>query len=144
MNGKLKYWFQGNILYFKTEGDYSAGELIELINTALNDPALPKRFAILFDARLSTISRKVEEIKPISNVLHKWKDHIVCSAVVVSDDLSYGVTRQISVYDESHDRETEPFRAIEPALGWLKEKLKSIETDDPLPKKVGNDYQVHG
>ena len=126
MSEKLKYWFQGNILYFKTEGDYSAGELIELINTALNDPALPKRFALLFDARLSIISRKIEEIKPISNVLHEWKDHIVCSAVVVSDKLSYGVTRQISVYDEFHGRNTRPFCDIKPALDWLNKKLKAI------------------
>ncbi|MFC1535253.1 hypothetical protein ACFL7M_18040 [Thermodesulfobacteriota bacterium] len=119
----IPYRIQDNILFLKAESDYSAEEFLDLLKKALNDPGIPKRFTILIDARFSEAKHRIEEIEPIFAELRKWGKRITHVAVIVQSNLHFGLTRQAAFYTGHAGQETMPFREIESAMGWIKEKL---------------------
>jgi hypothetical protein len=131
---RLSYKFEDNILFLKVKGDYSEEEVIQLIKKAMNDTSIPERFPVLVDARLSEVKHKINEQEKIRKEFAEWLEKVMCSADVVQSDLHFGLSRQLSVFEEFEGREAEAFREMEPALAWIKEKMKADKSLEKGPQ----------
>jgi hypothetical protein len=103
-------------------GEYSTGEVRSTILNSLSDPQCPTNPSLLINLAesISIRSRSSDDIRTmadfVSSLRKRFNKRI---ALVVSNDLAYGLMRMSSAGSEERGIETEVFRKIDDAREWL-------------------------
>jgi hypothetical protein len=112
----------GNVLSLECVGSYAIEDLKNAFHEGLADPACPPRVALLFDVRKSASlsMRTAAEMQDVARFLGEHAETIGrrC-AVVVAEDVQYGLIRMGSTFGQDSGVRTEIFREVPQALAWL-------------------------
>jgi hypothetical protein len=116
----ISYEFDGDVVHFSAAGELSNPVVREALEAATRDPAFRPGMSILMhdlgsDYRISS-EQAYEAARDLSEMTRLYSPHI---AVVVSEDIKYGLGRMISAYCERHGIDFRVFRNLENARQWL-------------------------
>jgi len=105
----------------KVTGVVTLDELIENFDKQFNDPRYIKCTRELADVRDITPEITAEELRRYSDLVHRNVNKLptLRIAVVVNDDLTYGMARMYSSLIEDAERDVEVFRSVADAEQWL-------------------------
>lgn len=116
----LSYVARGRVVEVLLVGDYHEDEVSDLARRFRADPALPPSFDLLIDARDSNRVPTLAELETRVATLVALRDRFAGRvAMVVSDDLRFGLARLLEAHLEPFGIEAHAFRAVEPARVWL-------------------------
>lgn len=108
-----------NLVYVSGTGDIAAGELLNHLNELSSDDRYKAPMKKLVDYRRARpMSPPIEEIESFANEMSRLEEFFIDEklAVVVQDDLSFGITR---VFMALSKLESNVFREFDAALQWL-------------------------
>ena len=130
----VTHLFQGNVFCLKCVGYYGVQELKKTFLAGLADPQCPPHPALMFDVRASTslTTRTSAEIQDVARFLGEHADAIGrrC-AVLVTEDVHFGLIRMGSTYTQDTGVQTEIFRDMSEALTWLGTASNPDDTEPP-------------
>jgi hypothetical protein len=116
----LSYSLVGDVVEIEIAGFYAVDELRALVARMLADPDLPEKFRVLVDVRRSEVVPRVADIGARIDLAMSARDRIDGRiAVVVGDDLRFGLVRMVEAHLEPLGIEVHPFREIKTARAWL-------------------------
>jgi hypothetical protein len=116
----VRYTISGDLLTLCLEGQFDTAELFRVGHEARTDPLLPRPFRLLFDLTESKASAAHREIIERVGELARYKGEFVPRiAVLVSDNLHYGLTRVHEGYASHEEISIKPFGCRSEALAWI-------------------------
>uniref|UniRef100_A0A832I2W3 STAS/SEC14 domain-containing protein n=1 Tax=Eiseniibacteriota bacterium TaxID=2212470 RepID=A0A832I2W3_UNCEI len=116
----LSYVARGRVVEVLLAGDYQEDEVSDLARRVRADPALPPSFDLLIDARASNRAPTVAELEMRVATLAALRDRLTGRiAMVVSDDLRFGLARLLEAHLEPFGMDARAFRSVESARAWL-------------------------
>ena len=121
MNGvRYELMSQGKILVLTTGPRFTTDDLLDTMRSAFGDPAVRRPLKLLLDNRGSKESASSTEVQRraalLGSLTHLLLPHM---AVVVSDDLHYGLARMGAAYVEESGFSVAVFRDFDEARVWL-------------------------
>ena len=125
----VSYSFEGRIFRLKNQGVSTVDEVVAAFEAALDDPDYPEHAVLLWDIResVSLKERSAGELQAIALRLGpKAHRHSNSSAIVVSDDLYYGLMRMATAYGDEFESNSKLFRDEAEAVEWI----ESLGTGD--------------
>ena len=116
----VSYEFDENVVHFTADGELSNPMVREALESATKDPSFRPGMSILMHDRGSdyqiSSDEAYEAARDLSDMMGLYSPHI---AVVVHEDIKYGLGRMIAAYCERHDIDFQVFRNFENARQWL-------------------------
>ena len=126
MNGKINYFVDGQVLKVRLEGNFTADELLELINRAFESPDMPEKVAVLIDACCSSVDIDQEDYQRIIDTFFSLADRIICFACITLSDKITDIIQQAAIYAEYNALGgVKPFPDKESAEKWIDEQRKN-------------------
>jgi hypothetical protein len=118
---EVSYDAEKNVLWRTISGDATLDELIGSISESLKRPDLPSGLRSVMDFRTVTSFGKPSDIRKYFNLIFQYKEKLkgIRVAVVVSDDVAYGLTRMLQAHTDRLPLEIGVFRDIDEATTWL-------------------------
>jgi hypothetical protein len=109
------------IVYTTIEGRINTDELLESLEHFMNHPDFSPCLNGLADLRNFEMDTFSADVMRIAELLIKYRNRIGPSktAVVISKDVTFGMTRMFQAFSEQSSIETAIFRNMEEALRWL-------------------------
>ena len=103
------------------DGYVSTDEIIEGLRNIMNHPDFRPGLNGIADLRNSDLNTFSADVKRIAELLVEYRDKTGPSrtAVLVSNDVTFGMTRVFQVFAEQSSVETAIFRDMEEAVQWL-------------------------
>lgn len=110
-----------NLVFTTIKGEVTANEVLAALTGLLDSPEYRPGLNGLVDLRESDMDPDAKEIRKIAALLINNKERIgeSRSAIVVSEDLAYGLARMFEAYADESSIETRIFRDMEAARSWL-------------------------
>jgi hypothetical protein len=119
----ISYSVNGEILSLTDIGHASAGEALQILEKALNDPLFSPGMNVLVNLTQFKGTETDEKIKYIARFLGTHYEHLgPRCAIVVSDPLHYGLSRIISAYTQFYQLTFEVFSDLSQAKQWVESK----------------------
>ncbi len=118
----VTYRFEGRIFRVASVGESTVEQLIETFEAALDDPDFPEGAILLWDTRGSTSLKEKSgaELGRIASILGpKAHRHSNKSALIVPNDLYYGLMRMATAHSDEFGSDSRIFRDEESALEWI-------------------------
>lgn len=116
----VSYDYYGDVVRFTAEGELSNPVVREALENATKDPSFQPGMSILMHDRGSSYQISSDEAyeaaRDLSEMTKLYSPHI---AVVVHEDIKYGLGRMIAAYCEKHGIDFQVFRHFENARQWL-------------------------
>ncbi len=110
----------GPILEVSASGDYSVQDIQSQLEAILAEQDGPDRRSLIVDATNSEHSPSAEELHAVADFASTLLDRIDHRiALVVSNDLRFGLGRMLEVYGGEFGLEFKVFRDRPEALDWL-------------------------
>jgi hypothetical protein len=111
------------IVYSTLSGELNVNELIEGLTEVLADEDFEPGISGITDLRSLRWESDQEDLRRLTRFVIEHKDRIgkSRSAVVVSGDRAYGMTRMFEVFSEQSSLEIGVFRDIDKARKWVTE-----------------------
>lgn len=105
------------------EGDVSHKEDLACFSAVLGDPAYRAGMGLLLDYRTRKSVATTEQVKEFVEAGAKLREALGDSrlAVVVSEEIAYGMSRMYSMLAEGESIPTRSFRDVDEAMRWLEE-----------------------
>jgi hypothetical protein len=109
------------IVFTTIAGQTSLDEILEGLKNILNHPDFGPGLNGIADLRQSELNTFQADVKKIADLMIEYRGTIGPSkaAVVVSRDITFGMTRVFQVFAEQSSVETAIFRSMEEALCWI-------------------------
>ena len=131
----ISYVFDGDVVLFTAEGELSNPIVRESLETAAKEPEFRPGMSILMhdlgsDYQISS-DEAYEAARDLSEMMELYSPHI---AVVVNEDIKYGLGRMIAAYCERHEIDFQVFRNFDNARQWL-DYVR--ETEDDVANESG-------
>jgi hypothetical protein len=116
----VSYEFDGNVVRFTCDGELSNPIVREALEAATKEAVFTPGMSILLhdlgsDYRISS-DEAYEAARDLNDLMGLYSPHI---AVVVSEDIKYGLGRMIAAYCERHGIDFQVFRNFDNARQWL-------------------------
>jgi len=116
----ISYGFDGDVVHFNADGELSNAVVRAGLEAATKDRAFRPGMSILMhdqgsDYQVSS-DEAYEAARDLSELTKLYSPHI---AVVVHEDVKYGLGRMIAAYCERHGIDFQVFRDFENARQWL-------------------------
>jgi hypothetical protein len=116
----LLYGVADGVLELRIEGTYSGDDLRAFSERIRTDASLPHRFQVLADIRRSNVVPAPAEMELRIQLIAAMRDRIAGRiAILVSDDLRFGIARVLEAHVEPLGIEVRPFRDMAAARAWL-------------------------
>lgn len=118
----IAYSYDLYIVVMHMDGKYDTDDLRAAILQALDDPQCPKNPVLLFDMRASQAlsDRSTSDVRQMAYFLAKHGSRFGRRlAMVVSNDLGYGLMRLGGTHAELGGLDADVFRDIAEARSWL-------------------------
>lgn len=120
----LECFADDGIIVVQQSGEVSIGAIANsLSNLLCHAPSLKPPFQILWDGRLAAASKSSQLIRTVA--IDIKNDYPLfasaCIALVVNNDLQFGLARLSQTYLEMEGLTVRVFRDLEPASLWLEE-----------------------
>lgn len=117
---------ENSIVYTKITGVLTSEELISGLEGLLDDPQFRPGLDGITDMSDSELDTFSIDAREIAELLVRYREKIGPSrtAVVVSKDITLGLTRMFQYFAEETSIETRIFSSIEEAREWLDESSK--------------------
>lgn len=112
---------ESGIVHTTIDGSASTDEIVDGLKSIMNHPDFKPGLNGIADLRNSDMEVFSADVKRIANLLIEYRNKIGPSktAVVVSKDVTFGMTRVFQVFAEQSSIETAIFRDRDEALQWL-------------------------
>lgn len=111
---------KGNIAVINIEGHFTLDELLDGFRQTLNDNDLKQNTHIMINGSKSKELPPTEILLKISEILCEGKDKFSCRlAILVSQNVRFGMARQLGAFLDSHNVSTRPFYDHDEAVEWL-------------------------
>jgi hypothetical protein len=112
---------EAGMVYTTIEGRINTDELLESLERLMNHPDFGPGLNGLADLRSMEIDTFSADVMRIADLMIKFRNKIGPSktAVVISKDVTFGMTRMFQAFSEQSSIETAIFRDREEALRWL-------------------------
>ena len=125
------YRIEDGILYIITGPRFDTEALAQVAGRALEDPEFKPPMSLLIDLRESEESASSQEIMRRASMLGEHRELFGGrAAVVVSDELHFGLSRIGSAWADGHGVNVEVFRDLDAAVVWLRRGLGSPQVSD--------------
>jgi len=116
----VSYEIDGDVVHLVADGELSNPMVREALEKATKEPAFRPGMSILLhdlgsDYRISS-DGAYEAARDLSELMESYSSHI---AVVVNEEIKYGLGRMIAAYCERHEIDFQVFRNYENARQWL-------------------------
>ncbi|MEZ5066209.1 MAG: hypothetical protein R3B81_15895 [bacterium] len=118
----LRIRIENPIVYADFEGETTDAEILTEIHRVWADPALPISFGLLIDVRRSESlgRRSPEKIQSLVSLLIPYVDRFRRRfAVVVAEDVQFGMVRMAAAFADFQHISIEVFRDLDSARAWL-------------------------
>lgn len=116
----VSFEFEGNVVLFTAEGDMTNVDIRAALERATEDPSFQPGMSILMHDLGSSYQPSSEQAyeaaTDLSELTKLYSPHI---AVVVHEDIKYGLGRMIAAYCERHGIDFQVFRNFDNARQWL-------------------------
>lgn len=118
-----------NVVYTRVTGDVQSQQVVEKLSSLINDPSYRPGLNGLVDLRRSTTHSSTEDVRHIAELLIASRERIGQSrtAIVVADELAFGLTRMFEAYAEDSSINTRIFWNMDEAYDWLAENTGQEE-----------------
>ena len=116
------YRFDSTIIVVELVGEYSIDDLRTAILTSLNDPRCPNNASLMIDLSKSQSihERSSTSVNAMATFIGSFgKKYNNRLAIVVPDDLTFGLMRMSSISADSYGIELKIFRDYTEARTWL-------------------------
>lgn len=126
---------EAGIIHTILSGEVGASDIIEAIEALFRHPDYRPGMIGLADLRSYTWRAETSDIKRIAQFMIANGDTIGRSrtAIVVSDDYSYGMSRMYEAFADASPIEVDVFRDMDEAVAWLRgaggREATSVEDD---------------
>jgi hypothetical protein len=112
---------ESGIVYTTIDGRTNTDEIVESLESLLNNPDFKPGLNGIADLRNSEMDTFSADVKRIAGLMIEYRNKIGPSktAVVISKDVTFGMTRVFQAFSEQSSIETAIFRDMEEALRWL-------------------------
>jgi hypothetical protein len=122
---------ESGIVYTTINGRTNTDEIVESLENLLNNPDFKPGLNGIADLRNSEMDTFSADVKRIAGLMIEYRNKIGPSktAVVISKDVTFGMTRVFQAFSEQSSIETAIFRDMEEALRWL--GARNAITDKP-------------
>ncbi|MGD8367808.1 MAG: STAS/SEC14 domain-containing protein [Desulfobacterales bacterium] len=119
----LNFTVDDGILVIQGGGNWNFGEMKKTLKEAVRALGDRRAAGVLFDDRNSGFTGHHEDFNDMARFRKMLADRIGTKmAVVVSDDLHFGLARMSSAIHSFYGIDIEPFRDREEARQWLSEQ----------------------
>ncbi|MEM7467168.1 MAG: hypothetical protein AAF387_09810 [Pseudomonadota bacterium] len=111
-----------NIAMVVMSGEVSPQSVIETVQAMLSHPAFSPTMSSIWDYRHCVVGEfPLAELKRVGDLAHATKDinYNAKIALVVGDDLQFGLSRMFVMLNEFEHVEFRPFRDIDTAEDWI-------------------------
>lgn len=118
----ISYEIKGDLLRLLFAGSTETGDILDTLERAFGDPALPRKVRFLMDVSGSTSlqDRPSENIQMLAEYLSRWAERVEWrAAIIVGRPVQYGIVRMAAAYASSSGLDIRPFEKAEEALSWL-------------------------
>lgn len=118
---EVSYDAEKKVLWRTISGDVTLEELIASISESLNRPDFPAGLKSLLDFRAVTSFGHPSDVQKYTHLISQHKDKLagIRVAVVVANDVSYGLTRMLQAHIDRLPLELRVFRDMGKARDWL-------------------------
>jgi hypothetical protein len=112
---------ESGIVYTTIEGRITTDELLESLERFMNHPDFSPGLNGLADLRNIEMDTFSADVRRIAELMVEYRNKIGPSktAVVISKDVTFGMTRMFQSFSEQSSIKTAIFRDMEEALRWL-------------------------
>lgn len=112
---------ESGVVYTTINGHASTDEIIEGLRNFMNHPDFKPGLNGIADLRNSDLDTFSADVQRIADLLIEYRNKIGPSrtAVLVSKDVTFGMTREFQVFAGQSSVETAIFRDMEEAVRWL-------------------------
>jgi hypothetical protein len=112
---------ESGIVYTTVEGRVGIDEIIEKLKDFMNRPEFRPGLNGIADMRNSDLETHSIDVQRIARLMIDFRDKIGPSktAVVVSQKVTFGMTRMFQVFAEQSSIDTAIFQDMDEALQWL-------------------------
>jgi hypothetical protein len=112
---------QEELIHTRCGGDVSFQEVLDHFTRLEQDPHRPQRLDVLLDLRDVTSTPTINQLQAVSAQIGRTRQSVdfgFC-AIVVSQDLLFGLARMFEAFVEGKFTETRVFRSASGAEAWL-------------------------
>ena len=113
------YQFTDNILRITMVGEHTPEEFLDILEKGLKDPACPEKVALLVDGCNASFNPSPNALRTLVDRMAEYGDKIGRRALVVADDLLFGLGRMAGAFEDLHGKEMQIFKDREQAQAWL-------------------------
>lgn len=120
----ISYEISGDLLYVTFEGSTETKEILDMLERAFADPALPHECRLLLDVSgsASLQERSSNNVHMLTMYVGRWVERLHGRmAVLAEGPVQYGMVRMASGYATSSGLDIQVFKTREEALAWLTE-----------------------
>lgn len=116
----MAHEIDGRILIIRQNGVTDAEEIIQAMNAAVADPRLQAGSHVLWDATDAPAQASAKKIRRLVAGFGSLSDKLSSRfAIVVENQIQFGVSRMLSAYSELVDVEVRVFFDVPTAKDWL-------------------------
>ena len=108
-------------IHTRCSGDLKFDEVMDHFRALRQDPDCPERLDVLLDVTGCTSSPQSDQLRSAGAAVGKIREKVrfdAC-AIIVSDDLWFGMARMFLAFAEGHFRVSQVFRNLDEGKKWL-------------------------